>query len=672
MKNCPQCHTEMDDEAVFCGECGAEYVLPQDEEVVSNYCDQCGQQLEEDIQFCPNCGAPVNSPEPVINPPKRKGKRIWIWSGIALAVIAAVVGVFLLLNAPKSDYVAYIKDGELWYHKFGGDMLELTSDMVAVDDITDDYFSRLNGRNVSAMFQLTSDGKTLFYPDKIDENGMNVYCRDISDTKAAPVKIGAGITTFFINDEGDRIIYQKDSGVYMGPMDNVRKICGDNCQLVAIDKNFNAAIYCEIERHTMETGAMEDYVEYTYYLWKDGEKEKLVNGKISDFFVMGDAADCKANQILRNYGVYYGEITSGAKLVYETLSDVCYLKEDVLNIRYADGTINKIDSEVESVEAVSKTGDIYYTKSPEQILYVDYIEDETLMESQMERSYSTTYTLYGYIGGKTEKILKDYNYVRIVGDSSAAVVRYYDLASVKKVKISEAGDFGTARTQLREKISDSVRYAVLIDGTLHELDVKNVSNWAISHETMKLYFLCVDKVREKDANGNLTENTVYADEGELYCVSIGEGGVEAPKLYDSDVFWVCGIQLTKTGEPIYFKDYKHEKKRATLFVSGKEIDHDVYPNWVSYLDNGSYLYYIDYNSDADKQSGTLRMYRNGKPTTIADDVHTAVVTPENEILYLKDYDMENYKGILCRYYNGKNEQIDEDVTALLDVYVHKQ
>jgi hypothetical protein len=46
-----------------------------------------------------------------------------------------------------------------------------------------------------------------------------------------------------------------------------------------------------------------------------------------------------------------------------------------------------------------------------------------------------------------------------------------------------------------------------------------------------------------------------------------------------------------------------------------------------------------------------------------------IITPDNEILYLTEYNVEKSRGELWRYNGGKAVMVDEDVTAVLNIYV---
>jgi predicted ATPase/class 3 adenylate cyclase len=56
---CPQCNTELPDQAKFCFECGAKLSLA---------CPQCGMELPAQAKFCFECGAKIGAPPPAAGP----------------------------------------------------------------------------------------------------------------------------------------------------------------------------------------------------------------------------------------------------------------------------------------------------------------------------------------------------------------------------------------------------------------------------------------------------------------------------------------------------------------------------------------------------------------------------------------------------------------------------
>ncbi len=51
---CPYCNAQLDDDEIFCANCGKKVPLP--------FCPNCGTQLERGMRFCPKCGTDLSEP----------------------------------------------------------------------------------------------------------------------------------------------------------------------------------------------------------------------------------------------------------------------------------------------------------------------------------------------------------------------------------------------------------------------------------------------------------------------------------------------------------------------------------------------------------------------------------------------------------------------------------
>ena len=78
MKECPICKTMLEDDELFCHECGTkqeikEVAVSEDETVtpIERKCIHCGETIEEDMDFCPFCGK-KQTQEEVVKPLKAK------------------------------------------------------------------------------------------------------------------------------------------------------------------------------------------------------------------------------------------------------------------------------------------------------------------------------------------------------------------------------------------------------------------------------------------------------------------------------------------------------------------------------------------------------------------------------------------------------------------------
>ena len=54
MSNCPKCGQPLNEDAKFCGQCGA----------AVRHCSTCGAELKDGAAYCGQCGAPVNAVAP--------------------------------------------------------------------------------------------------------------------------------------------------------------------------------------------------------------------------------------------------------------------------------------------------------------------------------------------------------------------------------------------------------------------------------------------------------------------------------------------------------------------------------------------------------------------------------------------------------------------------------
>lgn len=82
MKECPKCHTMIEDDAVFCGVCGTkqenEEVETQTEEQSSQeeqFCVHCGKSIEVGSAYCPYCGKPQDVEETKNEEPQAKAEE---------------------------------------------------------------------------------------------------------------------------------------------------------------------------------------------------------------------------------------------------------------------------------------------------------------------------------------------------------------------------------------------------------------------------------------------------------------------------------------------------------------------------------------------------------------------------------------------------------------------
>ena len=87
---CPNCGSEVGEDARFCTNCGASLTQTpkESEEALKLYCRNCGAELSEGAEYCTNCGAPVRS---VV----RGGLASWGERFIAWLIDMIILGIVL-------------------------------------------------------------------------------------------------------------------------------------------------------------------------------------------------------------------------------------------------------------------------------------------------------------------------------------------------------------------------------------------------------------------------------------------------------------------------------------------------------------------------------------------------------------------------------------------------
>ena len=65
---CHVCHTEIDDDSIFCEYCGTRVLEPQEESSsiatdITICCPKCGEYVPKDFVFCDRCGAKIKDTE---------------------------------------------------------------------------------------------------------------------------------------------------------------------------------------------------------------------------------------------------------------------------------------------------------------------------------------------------------------------------------------------------------------------------------------------------------------------------------------------------------------------------------------------------------------------------------------------------------------------------------
>lgn len=690
MLTCPKCHAQLEDGSRFCDSCGAPIPeqaaepvqapdpAPQPIETETSapkaaYCPQCGQIITDNSPFCPNCGNPLNGPDLHKNGDQKtrgeepdggktgqkKSKKGFIFAGIGVVLVAALVLVFVLISGntggSSKNYAVYVKDKEIYYTGFSkNDPLQVTSRLADSGDI-DNYDFASNSGELGAMCRLSKDGSLLFFPDRLSysDDGYSLYWRNINKPKEEAVKIDSDVLTYSVSEDSSYITYRKNDTLYQydRKKEDKQKIASD-VRMYNVSDDGKIILYMNTEN-------------VLYRAEKGADREKIDSDVSSLSYVSDD------------------------------LATVLYIKDGTLYRKNGDSDKEKISSDVDNVLASYESGEIYFIKADTaEVPLSDYVYDDkkesdaSLKEPEYpgwnateaeyeayqnaydeynaklqrdnfrqyleeEKMELTTYTLCYYDGEEETTVSDSFSYNSYSRAVDEAVITYtaYDAEDDIGVKLSELENVYDVSNMVTDALYSASEVYVAVGSTVCPLDRETSGSLTLSRDGKELYYF-----------DEISENGEY---GELYKVEISSSGeLENTELYESDVYPGM-IYFVSDDKLLYFKDYKENK--GEMYINQEKVDYDVYMYTINYdEDLDKVIYFTDWNSE--KGYGTLKLYSKKEAKKIADDVRDYSTLPNGDVLYLYDYSQKYYHGDLYLW-SGKNaEKIDDSVVCILPVY----
>ena len=622
---CPNCGKELEEGTQFCDNCGTKIV-----ETV--FCPNCGEQTSTEFPFCPKCGALLReepkeekSESPVKNLLKSKAV---LFGGIGVIAVLVIILIASLVggsgggsknSSSKANYALYIKDGEISYTKFSKDgSMEITSRLDNDNSFSDSGLRSLAGR-LGPYVVLCSDGKTMFYPDRYESDGSySLYYRNISKTGEEPTRVDTGITRYYVTDKGDQVFYLKDGALYQNNLKDKTKIVSDA-------SNFAVSADAKKVLYRNEDGNL--------YIWTgSAEKEKIASG------------------------------TDSIEKYNDDLSVIYYMKEDSF-YKYEKGENQKIASDVYSLIYVYDSGEAYYVKSDdEEIKLMDYVTDDMPDDDyranslrdylKNEKINRSVYTLYYYDGSDSTKVSDTLAATSAYPATERAViaVAVYDQSEVGKIRLSEIEYSYEVWDKINDALYTDREYNIVVGADMSSFDQNEICGIGVSEDGSIVAFL-------DDASSD-------GDEADLYLISVKGDEAGKPTLYDTDVSTV-GCGFLSGGSLYYFKDMKDGE--GELYIDKTSVDFDVHYAGVNssyYKDSKLLFYYVDYDTD---KGGTLKMYKGGSSTKIADDVKDFVIVNGDDILYLYDFSTKHYTGTLYLHDGKSASKIDDDISGIIRI-----
>lgn len=634
-------------------------------------CKNCGNQLSAEVRFCAVCGTKADQE----TGKQEKGKRLK--KGLLIGgMIAAAAGMILLLlltgrKQQALEYALYLKDNEVHYAALAKlEPQEITDHLY--EEKTDEW----HGLYLGLMITVSADGKTIFYPDKMEaeQMGSDLYYQRIGSKNVQPEKIDrdilqytvneranlityikgqertlyqhnlkekekidTGVSDFFVNNKGDRIIYLTTQGkVYWKAKGKEKeRIDSDVIQIIRISEDFNTVYYKK--KDTL------------YKKQIDGDREKIDSG---------------ISMVLQSYDTGEFYYIKGEE---EKLSYADYIEDDRKEadeqIRWPDEPDYpyrwQYENEEEYMAAQEKYDTEYETYEEACDAYYDKIKRDDLREQIAHETIKRgKYTLYFYDGEDAVKLTDTLAYdgsgylqdSKVARQKPVVVYESYQHKDLEPMKLSEIDSIYDLDRLLEKALKTTSQY-IAQGGEVADIELRDTEILAMDEAGEMIYLV----KPEED----------QMDCGALYQLKIVDGELQEPELYDNDVSLSYGLYFVAKDQFLYFK--KMEENGGELYINQKKIDQTVQGNRITYEEAMDRLvYYTEWDSTLEQ--GTLMSYEEGKGSKVADKVHDYRFASDGSILYLQAYDTEKGEGTLYLYRDSESVKIDHDVTGIIPIY----
>ena len=632
------------------------------------FCPYCGTPLNDDAVSCNACNSPVepleenatpaeNQPDAVIESeqapkkPKKLRSRLsknLLTASILLLTLAAVVSlaIYLLpMLAGKGPSTAlYIKDYELFTTRLDKHQPWQITDQLVEGETAN--ISASNGSryaNLASLFTyLTEDSGTLFYPEQYvpGSKSATIYYRNIQNPADEPRLLDSDIVFYTVSPDGERVIYLKTDGTLFRYNSQGKEKIATNVSLC-----YGIPFLASEDCVNLIYGIQNDNGSYTvYYQIDGGKKEKLTS-------------DCST--------LYYAN-DNCTTIYYKTPKNKLY--------KATAGTDKKkIAYDVQQVFVVYETGALYYTtfdgsNATQKLTASQFVEDDVpqdasrnALRQQLESYFLNTYYADNicYFDGSKSHVLAEncclsvdgnsFNY-QAAADSPVLVYADCDITQIQKVKLSQVADMDALLEQISLNAAQARRIFVAAKNTVTEFQCDDTTvtagNIILTADGTAGYYL--------SANGNGATN--------LYKVAITDGVPKKAVLYDTKV---QQFHILDNDVVMYFKAVSDKKPTGDLYINQQTVDYEVCTDAAKFYynaDQKALLYYTNINKD--NTNGTLKIWKDGKASHIADKV-SAFQWVDKEVLYLTDYDYGTQCGTLHRFTKGVSTKVDTDVSYIL-------
>ena len=478
----------------------------------------------------------------------------WITYGaIAAAVVVFLILLIALCSGSKSSgkhYAIYLKDKEIMYSNLKPKAAkQVTTKLSKEGDISTDT---LVGAASYLRCTLSKDGKTIFFPDRLEasDDGITLYFRNLSKMKKDPVKVDSSMEDYYVNETGTLVTYTKSS---------------------------------------------DDLYQYNV---KKEEKEKIAS-EVADFRIIDDGAKVVYR---KNTGELYLWTKKGSEKLDSDISKIqavydktiYYVKDGSLFKKVGTKDKEKIASEISSVIRTFETGEVYYVKNDGGKMLYFYNGKDSEKIAEYYAGYvtsSTKATAVAFYANESESSSKSKLYVAIkknVNEVDLEDVAGGSFASDGKslYVIADLNKDGTAGDLYRISVSGSKigkpekydtdvtgRGLTITDGkVLYFKDYKkNAGDLYCNKKKVDsdVYAYSINYCKDTKQIFYMTD---YNSDKEIGTLKVSKNGGKAKKIQDD----VYDPVVLPNGYVLYLYDYstKYSKGDLYLYKGGKPVKLD--------------------------------------------------------------------------------------------------
>lgn len=669
---CRFCGHVLREGSQFCPECGKavqiNWAEQQEKEKLGTvaeekgfFCRKCGTRSSAGELFCGVCGTKLDNPSNGIQAEKTHLHKRMKAGGIVAAFLAVIVvgmiGAFFFVRQRtlETPYFLYMKDNELWMGNVRGEEMKRVERNVVEGEMDDgdllpDIYDVLNG------LQKSQDGSYFFYPAEIKLTPSyniiyDLYCIEVDKKEAEPIKLASDICSYSVL-KNNHILY--------------------------VDKECRFCI-CDINGNEEEISS--DYLQW--YKLSIDEKTLIYVTSLGMYHV-----DMQTPRESEKLDLDVTAIVAAS----DSLDMIIYKKEGGLYVLKDLSKKEKIAEGTANVSVLNSNEDtaIIYTKGAglwplmmEDLVVDDMTASGSEMGEEMKDYLANTSALpYSYddfvkadifvydVGTKEESIVQEGVWILpsnfCVDDTqkSAHLIRYITEEDLPKIPISEAVsdtgevDYFALENRVEVSLKNAMSMALLKTDAFLPIDIDGRFCSQVEANEEEKQFYCLAKKGDAES---------------CDLVRIGWEGEEAGTVETLDTE-VTSLKTAKNGNVFYLKGNDDAPKE--LYCNGKLVDTGIAdylgesngPSGWEIGEDGKCYYIIDgiFDFNDGTEGGTLCVFDGEEKREIAEDVLMFLPVGEEDVLFLSDYSMLEFRGELYYLEGEEANRLDSDVSWIYE------